>query len=180
MEHNQNALAQMLAELLESEPAYIIGKQLIQRLAAETGAGEQQAAEALLYAAPGGKEVLCACAAHELVRLQEEGKAADVERYLADKEFAQLLLEMPASAAMRLYDAERFAKDSMQRERDAGAQDLLEKMLARRSLPCPIRGDVPADGRKDYAGMSSAEFAALKRRLAQASGQGGRSGAGRF
>ncbi len=70
MDQNQNALVQMLTELLESEPAYIIGRQLIQRLAAETGIGEEQAAEALLYAAPGGKEALCACAAQDLARLR--------------------------------------------------------------------------------------------------------------
>ena len=169
MEQNQNVLAQMLAELLESEPAYIIGKQFIQRLAAETGAGGEQASEALLYAAPGGREALCACAAQALVRLQEEGKVSNVEGYLEDKAFAQLLLEMPAAAAIRLYDAEHSAKDAIQQERDAGAQDLLEKMLARRSLPS---GDMPADSRQDYSGMSSAEFAAIKKRLSQVAAQG--------
>ena len=168
MEQNQNAMAHMLAELLESEPAYIIGRQFIERLAAETGTGEEQATEALLYAAPGGKEALCACAARELVRLQEEGQVADVEGYLSDKAFAQLLLEMPAKAALRLYDAQRAAEEAARREREAGAQDLLEKRMARRSLPSPIRGGVPAEGRQDYAGMSSAQFAALKRRLARA------------
>lgn len=180
MEYNQTALAQMLAELLESEPAYIIGRQLIQRLAGETGAGEEQATEALLYAAPGGREALCACAARDLVRLQEAGQVADVESYLADKAFAGLLLEMPASAALRLYDAQRAAAKTAEREREAGAQDLLEKMLARRSLPSPIRGEIPAEGRQDYAAMSSAEFGALKRRLAQAAAQGGRPGPARF
>ena len=175
MEQNQNALAQMLAELLESEPAYIIGRQFIRRLAAETGTGEEQAAEALLHAAPGGREALCACAARELVRLQEEGRVADVEGYLSDKAFAELLLQMPAAAALRLYDAEKSAQEASRREREIGAQDLLEKMMARRSLPSPIRGNVPAEGKQDYAAMSSAEFAALKRRLARAaqrSGQG--------
>lgn len=179
MDQNQNALVQTLTELLESEPAYIIGRQLIGRLAAQTGTGEEQAAEALLYAAPGGREALCACAAQDLARLQEAGEVKDVEGYLADKAFAELLLQMPASAALRLYDAERTAKDAAQREREIGAQDLLEKMLARRSLPSPIRGGVPAEGRQDYAAMSSAEFAALKKRLARAA-QSARTGAPQF
>lgn len=172
MEENQNALAQMLAELLENEPAYIIGRQFIERLAQETGTGQEQAAEALLYAAPGGREALCACAARELVRMQEEGRVQDVESYLSDKAFAQLLLQMPAGAALRLYDAERAASDATQRERDIGAQDLLEKMMARRSLPSPIRGGVPSEGGQDYAAMSSAQFAALKKRLARAAQDG--------
>ena len=66
-----------------------------------------------------------------------------------------------------------------EREREIGAQDLLEKMLARRSLPSPIRGGVPAEGRQDYAAMSSAEFAALKKRLARAA-QSARTGAPQF
>ncbi|MEA5058940.1 hypothetical protein SDC9_133647 [bioreactor metagenome] len=172
MEQNPNMLAEMLAGLLESEPAYIIGRQFIQRLAAETGAGEEQAAQALLYAAPGGREVLCACAAQDLVRLQEAGRVADVEGYLADKAFAKPLLEMPAAAALRLYDTEKAAGEDVQRERDIGARDLLEKLMARRSLPSPIRGGVPAESRQDYANMSSTEFAAIKKRLALAAAQG--------
>lgn len=176
MEQNQIALAEMLARLLESEPAYIIGCQFIQRLAAETGKGEEQAAQALLYAAPGGREALCACAAQDLARLKEGGRIEDVENYLADKAFTELLLEMPAAAALRLYDAERSAQEAVQREREIGARDLLEKMAARRSLPVPIRGGMPAEGRQDYANMPSAEFAALKKRLARAAAQSGRSG----
>lgn len=178
MEQNQNELVHTLTQMLENEPAYIIGRQLIKRLSAETGTGEEQATEALLYAAPGGKEALCALAARELVRLQEEGKVANVEDYLADKAFLEMLLQMPASAALRVYDAERSAKEAMQRERDNGAQDLLEKILARRSLPSPIRGGVPAEGKQDYASMSSQEFAALKKRLARTAQNA--KGAGQF
>lgn len=168
MEQTQNELAEMLASLLESELAYIIGQALVKRLAAETGGSEERALEALLYAAPGGKESLCACAAQALARLKAEGRVEDVEAYLADKGFVELLLQMPAEAALRLYDAERATQQAAHKEREAGAQDLLEKMLARRSLPSPIRGDMPAQAAQDYAAMSSAEFAALKKRLARA------------
>lgn len=170
MEQNQTDLVETLVGLLESEPAYAIGQRMIEGLAQEAGMGRAEAAEALLYAAPGGTEALCACAAQGLVRLQEEGR--DVEGCLQDKAFIELLREMPAAAALRVYDAERAAQEANQRERETGAQDMLEKLLARRSLPAPIRGGLPADGQADYANMSSAAFAAAKKRLAQAAGQG--------
>lgn len=55
---------------------------------------------------------------------------------------------------------------------EQGARDMLEKIMARRNLPAPIRGNIPADGQPDYANMSSAAFAQVKKRLAQAASQG--------
>ena len=169
MEHNQTDLVAMLAGVMESEPAYVIGREMIRRLARNTGMGDLEAQKALLYAAPGGAEALCACAADDLVRLKEEGR--DMEPYLSDSAFVALLREMPVRAALRLYDAERTMGKTAERERAIGAQDLMEKILAHRGLPAPIRSSMPADASTDYGSMSSAEFAAVKKRLAQAAAQ---------
>ena len=170
MEQTQRELVEMLVQLIEQEPAYVIGRQMITKLAKEAGMGEGEAAEALLYAAPGGVEALCACAAEGLLRLQAEGR--DVEPYLADAAFVDLLRDMPPAAALRLYDAEKAAQEAARREREIGAQDMLEKLMARRSLPAPIRSSIPAQDQTDYANMSSAAFAQVKKRLAQAASQG--------
>lgn len=170
MEQNQMELVNMLTELVEQEPAYVIGQRMINQLSQQTGMDPGAAAEALLYAAPTGTQALCTAAAQGLMRLQEGGQ--DVEAYLADPAFVSLLRDMPPAAALRLYDAERAAQAAADQAREQGARDMLEKIMARRNLPAPIRGNIPADGQPDYANMSSAAFAQVKKRLAQAASQG--------
>ncbi len=170
MEQNQMELVNMLTELVEQEPAYVIGQRMINQLSQQTGMDPGAAAEALLYAAPAGTQALCTAAAQGLMRLQEGGQ--DVEAYLADPAFVSLLRDMPPAAALRLYDAERAAQAAADQAREQGARDMLEKIMARRNLPAPIRGNIPADGQPDYANMSSVAFAQVKKRLAQAASQG--------
>ncbi|MDR0840652.1 MAG: hypothetical protein LBN26_04610 [Christensenellaceae bacterium] len=168
-------LAQMLASLITEEPAYAIGRQLIQCLCDEAGVEEAQAAALLLGGhAPGGAEALCARAASDLIALQAQGQLTDVDSYLADAAFVQLLYEMPAPAAVRLYHAERAAGEAAERERRIGGEDMLEKLRARRSLPLPVRTGTPGGAPADYASMSSSQFAQIKKRLEQAAAQGRR------
>ena len=81
MEQNQMELVNMLTELVEQEPAYVIGQRMINQLSQQTGMDPGAAAEALLYAAPAGTQALCTAAAQGLMRLQEGGQ--DVEAYLS-------------------------------------------------------------------------------------------------
>lgn len=167
----------MARSLCEAEPAYIIGRQLIESVCLDTGLDTEAAAAMLLDGGgmPKGIAAISARAANDLIRLSEAGELEeDVEAYLEDERFARMLLEMPVKAALRLYAAECRMEENAKRERELGAKDIMEKIAARRALPTPIRGDVPAEAQTDYANMPSAQFREIKERLMQAAAQGRR------
>lgn len=141
MEQNQMELVNMLTELVEQEPAYVIGQRMINQLSQQTGMDPGAAAEALLYAAPAGTQALCTAAAQGLMLLQEGGQ--DVEAYLADPAFVSLLRDMPPAAALRLYDAERAAQAAADQAREQGARDMLEKSWPAATCPPPFGAIFP-------------------------------------
>lgn len=68
----------------------------------------------------------------------------------ADPEFAQLLLEMPTSAAVRVYAAERKAANA--------PMDIAEKLRARQQIPQAERPNAPVSPQVNYLDMSSEDF----------------------
>lgn len=167
----------MARSLCEAEPAYIIGRQLIESVCLDTGLDNESAAAMLMDGGgmPRGVAAISARAANDLIRLAEAGELeGDVDTYLGDERFAKMLLEMPVKAALRLYAAECRMEETAKREREIGAKDIMEKIAARRALPIPIRGDVPAEAQTDYANMPSDQFRRIKERLMQAAAQGRR------
>lgn len=167
----------MARSICEAEPAYIIGRQLIESVCLDTGLDAEAAADMLLDGGgmPRGIAAISARAANDLIRMGEAGELqAEVEAYLGDERFTRMLLEMPVKAALRLYDAECRMEENARKERELGARDIMEKITARRALPVPIRGDVPAETGTDYANMPSAQFRELKERLMRAAADGRR------
>lgn len=84
------------------------------------------------------------------------------EEYLREHAFQQLLRELPATAAVRVFEAENMRAAE---EPGAGAEEaVLEKMRARRALPTPLRSAAPVSAKEDFANMSSEEFERFKQR----------------
>jgi len=167
----------MARSLCEAEPAYIIGRQLIQSVCLDTGLDEAAAASMLMDGGgmPKGAAAISARAANDIMRMAEAGELEeDIEAYLEDERFARMLLEMPVKAAIRLYGAECRMEENAKMQREMGARDIMEKLAARRALPTPIRGDVPAEAQTDYANMPSAQFRQIKERLMRAAAEGRR------
>jgi len=174
---SQEEIDALALGIAEAEPAYLVGRQLIEGLCRATGMDEGQAAAMLLEGGgmPSGLAAVSARAANDLVRLAAQGDLEGApEGYLEDERFTRLLLEMPVKAALRLYAAECRMEENGRLEREKGARDVMEKLAARRALPAPIRADAPAAASTDYANMPAGEFHALKQRLMQAAAAGRR------
>ncbi len=76
-----------------------------------------------------------------------------------DPAFVRLTMEMPAYAAVRVYHAEQRAQNA---ERQA-MQNVMQRLLARESLPRAARADTAAIASRDYLSMSPEEFARVER-----------------
>lgn len=68
----------------------------------------------------------------------------------ADKAFAELLLEMPTSAAVRVYMAEQKAANA--------PKDIAEKLRARQQIPQAERPNAPVSPQVNYLDMSDDDF----------------------
>ncbi len=157
------AAARVRAEYEES-PEYRLGCELLDGLTQEFGISAEQAAELLTDGArPESMDVLSRRAAATLSRLERAGQLRrPAGEYLREHAFQQLLRELPATAAVRVFEAEnmRAAEDP-----GAGAEEaVLEKMRARRALPTPLRSAAPVSAKEDFANMSSEEFERFKQR----------------
>lgn len=107
-------------------------------------------------------------AARELAEMAQRGEIEDIERYLADPEFMASLLEMPARAAVKLFEERRSrmeAEAALSQAREAGETDVLEKLRARRALPVSIRPEGRMSGETDYMAMSDEEFRRTRERI---------------
>jgi len=117
-------------------------------------------------------KALSARTAHELVRLKKEkALSGEIDDYIADEGFLSLLTEMPAATALRLYEAEKRLQDSqeaLKAAREEGARDLMEKLVAQKSLPAPLRQAALAAPETDYMSMTSEQFRAAKQALNRA------------
>ena len=167
----EEEILDMARDIAENDPAYIIGSMLIKSVCDDTGLDEGAAFSMLLDGGgmPKGIAAISARAAHDLMRLYEEGGIeGEIDSYLEDERFVKMLLEMPVKAALRLYAAECNADAAARAEREKGAMDVMEKLAARRALPSPIKGNTPAAADTDYANMPTREFNIIKERLMRA------------
>ena len=80
----------------------------------------------------------------------------DPEAAYADPGFAELLLDMPTKAAVRVYAAEKRAANA--------SKDLAEKLRARQAIPQSERPNAPVSAQVNYMNMSSEDFWAEKAR----------------
>ena len=151
----------------ENSPEYRLGCEIIDALTDSPGLGADEAAAMLSSGTrPSGLDMLGIQAAKALERMEKNGQLQrGIEEYLADESFIKLLREVPAQVAVRLSDAEHAARKADERvgaERNAGMQDVLEKLKARRSLPAQTRAGVTASAEPDFTQMSTEEFNAFR------------------
>lgn len=175
-EKADEAAARMGAPIPD-ELAVSVGRSVIELMMAETGLDADMIAEMLLGGDPNkaGLAAISAKAAKELAALEAEGKLErKAEDYIADSAFVSLLREMPLPAAVRIYDAEQKAQTApaSQETLQNAERGIIEKLLARKALPQPIKSGVAASPELDYSHMSSAQFSELKKRLMRAAGEG--------
>ncbi len=160
-----DAAARVRAEYEES-PEYRIGCELLDGLTQELGISAEQAAQLLSSGArPESMDVLSRQAAAALAQLEREGRLArPASEYLQDAAFQTLLSELPAAAAVRVYEAERMAGQAAQTAEPNAEEAVLEKLRARRALPTPLRGAAPVSAQEDFTNMTSEEFERFKQR----------------
>jgi len=106
-----------------------------------------------------------------LAAMEAEGELPegfDLRNACADREFAELLLEYPIEAAVRIYAAEQRAAAAEENARAAAAR----KMQQRAGLPRMSRAGGAVSAQPDYMSMSSEEFRKLEQQLKQASRAG--------
>ena len=111
--------------------------------------------------------------ANELIALAETGalpEGFDLETACSDADFAALLQEYPAAAAVRIYDAEKRAAEAYQNAMDA----LTEKLSARNALPKSTRPTRAIAPTPDYMAMSGEDFRALENKIKAAARNGKR------
>jgi len=98
----------------------------------------------------------------EAQRIWEEVEAADkpegfdADAAYKDREFVQLLTEMPAAAAIRVWHAERQAATAK--------QDIAERLLARQNIPQMTKPAQQATPKTDWTRVDRATFLAEKER----------------
>ena len=96
---------------------------------------------------------------NELMRNNLLPPGFDLVAAAQDPAFVRLTQEMPAYAAVRVYHAEQRAQNA---ERQA-MQNVMQRLLARESLPRAARADTAAIASRDYLSMSPEEFARVER-----------------
>ena len=112
-------------------------------------------------------------AANELAGMERDGALPEgfaLSEAVQDPAFAQLLMELPAKAAVRVYMAERKAE---QAERDA-REKLSETIRVRNALPKSTRADRAVAATPDYMNMSEAAFRMLEQQYKNAAHSGKR------
>lgn len=85
-----------------------------------------------------------------------------------DQAFLQLLWDMPAAAAVRVYHAEQSAKNAQAR----AAQDISEKLQARQQIPQPLTKEQPVTPEINYSALSDEEVLAARRQRQEARRRG--------
>lgn len=156
---------QKVREEYENSPEYRIGCELVDGLTKELGISADEAAQMLSAAVrPSSMEVLSSRAADTLGQLEKQGKlgrpAAD---YLKEAAFAELLRELPAAAAIRVFDAESALKQAGTAAGSEKEQEIYEALRARRALPRQMKPAAPAAQAPDFASMSGEEFELFKK-----------------
>lgn len=97
----------------------------------------------------------------ELMTLLEQGEipeGVDLEQACQDEAFAQLLQELPAYAALRVYKAEQEAR----RAKEAAMEELTLAAENRKALPRMTRSNRSIAPQEDYMNMSPEAFRTLE------------------
>lgn len=100
-------------------------------------------------------------AVEELLTLAEEGKlpeGVDLEEACQQEDFALLLQELPAYAALRVYKAEKEAKNA----KAQAMEELTQAAENRKALPRPTKANRSLAPGEDYMHMSPEAFKALE------------------
>lgn len=100
-------------------------------------------------------------AVEELMTLVEQGQVpegVDLEEVCQDEAFAQLLQELPAYAALRVYKAEQEAKKA----KEAAMEELTLAVENRKALPRMTRPNRSVAPQEDYMNMSPEAFRTLE------------------
>lgn len=100
-------------------------------------------------------------AVEELLTLLEQGQVpegVDLEQACQQEEFAELLQQLPAYAALRVYKAEQEAKNA----REAAMAELTAVAENRRALPRMTRSNRSIAPQEDYMNMSPEAFRTLE------------------
>lgn len=120
---------------------------------------------------PQGDETMFLELTQALAEMEEAGELPedfDLRAACGDREFAELLLEFPIEAAVRIYAAEQRAQAAEENARAAVAK----KMQQRAGLPKMSRAGGAVSAAPDYMSMSSEEFRKLEQQLKQAARAG--------
>ncbi|HPF54110.1 MAG TPA: hypothetical protein PLM48_05660 [Clostridia bacterium] len=114
-------------------------------------------------------------AVSELIAMQNEGALPEgfaLDEACKDGEFAQLITEFGAKAAVRVYSAEKRASDAVKREadmRDTVTKELTDKQRSRLELPKSRRTNFALSSEPDYINMGSEQFRRLESQLKRSS-----------
>lgn len=109
----------------------------------------------------------------ELAQLEREGtlpEGFDLQAACQDRNFAELVSEYPAKAAIRIYAAEKRAEEA---EKNA-MEKLAQQLKVRNSLPRSQKGGGNVSSAPDYMSMSSEAFRSLENNLKSAARRGGK------
>ncbi len=163
-EHGLREMLRMLRTEYEESPEYCVGCALVDGLTRELGISAEQAAAMLTGGTqPSGMDVMLRRQGAVLSGLERAGKLSrPASEYLGHGAFQELLWNLPAAAAVRVFEAEEAAKRAGMGEN--AEQAVLEKLRAQRALPAPLRKSAPTSAEPDFAQMSSAEFERFKQR----------------
>ena len=83
----------------------------------------------------------------------------DMDAAVNDEAFRQLLVEYPAAAAVRIYQAEQKVKQA--------PQQVADRLRARQSVPAPTRPTQSVRPEPNYREMSTEDFFRMKERVAK-------------
>jgi len=163
---------------LQNDPAYAFGNQMLQYIAQSRGLSIEDAAafaRSQYVQAIAQAEGVSPNVAQMLFRQQTtqpkpqafspEARAQEIRREIAemeipdgfnfdeaikDENFAQMLIDYPTSAAVRIYHAERKAKEA--------PAAVAEQIRARAAIPQPMKPQQPVTPTQNYRGMTDAQF----------------------
>lgn len=172
-------------EALRADPAMEVGEQLIRDVMRQDGCSREDAVGTIrqrFIDAYAKRENVGQDAARRLMKLQAEEERVppaespeeraqsivdsllqvnvpegfDMDAAVNDSAFQELLVEYPAAAAVRIYQAEQRANQA--------PQQVADRLRARQSVPASTRPTQSVTPEPNFSGMSSDEFFAYKER----------------
>lgn len=172
---NEQELKQPVPQ--ERSPEEQVGAMLLKEVSEKSGISKEEAFALIMGQEPAEIGVRAASknAAEQLIALQGEGKLAFApEEYISDEWFIDLLGEMPVGAAVKVFETVKASETAVREAQERGAQDILEKLAARKALPLPIRPGINAAPETNYFNMSAEDFKTLRQQIISSLQKGGK------